>query len=315
MNKYLLPASGFSITFFVCLFFVFVSCNSRNSSDKSNQNDSTSLIYDTLQVASEHPEITAYKIFLHKLDSTNAVSATTAVNELKRAFNGKSSDLCDLAYIELQQLLDTIELRLNEKLNNDTTNYNLIFEKKNIPAKLQKAKNELEKNGFIYASSEGIIYITQNRGFVISNLLSFFTKTMQTYLIQIDKENKEGFMEDAGIIITPQQYIDRVIWHEKFIADNPDFILLKNCKAYKKAYLTYLLTGIDNTSLYDYDDETKLSTYFQQAYNYALKTYPESETASIIQPYMQAIEQKQKTVVEQLLKKYTIKGLIYSQGI
>ena len=68
-------------------------------------------------------------------------------------------------------------------------------------------------------------------------------------------------MEDAGIIITPQQYIDRVIWHEKFIADNPDFILLKNCKAYKKAYLTYLLTGIDNTSLYDYDDETKLIRY------------------------------------------------------
>lgn len=298
-----------------CAATVFLSCNNKSSKSESTETDSTFLAIDSIQLKTEQPEIVNYRSYIHTLDSSKVESATLAVNKFKQDFNGKSSDLCDLAYIELQQLLDTIELRLNEKLDTDTTNYIPLFENGKLPAKLQKAKKELEKNGFMYASSEGITYITQNRGFVISNLQSYFTKTMQTYLIQIDKENKEGFMEDAGIVITPQQYVDRVIWHEKFIADNPDFVLVKNCKAYKKAYLTYLLTGIDNTSLYDYEDETKLSTYFQQAYNYALKTYPESETASIIQPYMQAIEQKQKTVVEQLLKKYTIKGLIFSQGL
>ncbi len=67
--------------------------------------------------------------------------------------------------------------------------------------------------------------------------------------------------------------------------------------------------------LYENEEEMKLSPYFVQAYKYLLKTYPDSETTALVLPYKQAIEQKQKSVVQELLKKYVIKGLIYSQGI
>lgn len=301
------------------VFFVLIicisACNKKTEQTNTPHTDSTYMYSDSLQVRTEDPRITAYKTYIHSLDSTKAESATQALNEFKRVFVGKSVGLCDSAYIALQELIDTVELKLNDKLQDDTTDYSAFYLNTKIPKKLELAQKALQKDGFRFATSEGTVYIEQDRSYVTQNLLTFFSQPMQTYLLQIEKENREGFMEDAGIVISPRQHVDRISWYEKFIVENPDFLLLKNCKDYKKAYLTYLMTGIDNTYLYDYDEDMKLTPYFVQAYAYLLKTYPDSEAATLILPYKQAIEQKQKSVVEELLKKYVIKGLIYSQGI
>ena len=301
--------------FIICTFCVFYSCNKSTSKDASIDKNSTLFISDTLRVESENPQITAYRTHINSLDSTKAESATLALQEFKRVFAGKSTGLCDSAYIALQELIDTVELKLNDKLEVDTTDYSAFYTDAKIPKKLELAQKALQKDGFKFATSEGTVYIEQDRSYVTKNLLTFFSQPMQSYLLQIEKENREGFMEDAGIVISPRQHVDRIIWYEKFIAENSDFILIKNCKTYRKAYLTYLMTGIDNTYLYDFDEDMKLMPYFVQSYEYLLKTYPDSEAATLILPYKQAIEQKQKSVVQELLKKYVIKGLIYSQGI
>jgi hypothetical protein len=301
--------------FIICTFCVFYSCNKPASKDAKTDKDSTFSISDTLRVESENPQITAYRTYINSLDSTKAESATLALSEFKRAFAGKSTGLCDSAYLELQELIDTVELKLNDRLEDDTTDYSAFYMSAKIPKNLELGQKALQKDGFKFATSEGTVYIEQDRTFVTKNLLTFFSQPMQTYLLQIEKENREGFMEDAGIVISPRLHVDRIIWYEKFIAENPDFLMIKNCKTYKKAYLTYLMTGIDNTYLYDFDEDMKLTPYFVQAYAYLLKTYPDSEAATLILPYKQAIEQKQKSVVQELLKKYIIKGLIYSQGI
>jgi len=287
--------------------------------NKSPQTDTTSanneLVFDSLQVLQENPQIEAYRAFIHTLDSTKAESATLALNEFKRAFGGKSTGLCDSAYQVLQSLIDTVELKLNEQFQEDTTDYSALYTGEKLPEKVLEAQNALNKDGFKFGTSEGTVYIEQDRSYVTKNLLTMFSAPMQAYLLQIEKENNEGFMDDAAIVISPRVHVERIIWYEKFIAENPDFVLLKNCKDYKKAYFTYLLTGIDNTALYDNEDEMTLAPYFVQAYKYLLKTYPDSETATLVLPYKQAIEQKQKSVVQELQKKYIIKGIIYSQGI
>lgn len=306
------------VIFKVLVFFVlaiFYSCNKPASENHNSGKDSSLLLTDSMVVETENPQISAYRAFVQQLDSSRAESATMAINEFKRAFTGKSTGLCDSASVVFQELMDTVELHLNQKLETDTTDYTLLFEKGKTPPQLQKIKNELLKNGFKFGTSEGMVYIIQDRSFVTQHLLPMVSEPMKAYLLQIEKENREGFMNDAAIVISPRQHVDRILWYEKFITDYPDFLLIKNCKTYKKAYLTYLMTGIDNTYLYDIEQDMKLSAYFTQAYAYLLKTYSDSETASLILPYKQAIEQKQKSVVDELLKKYVIKGLIYSQGI
>lgn len=290
----------------------FMACNNKPAQTIASATDSVDFNPDTLQIPSENPQIIAFQSFVQLLDSSKAESATLALNEFKRTFTGKSVGLCDSAYGVLQALIDTVELKLNEKLQTDTTDYSALYTAEKIPQKIVLAQKALLKDGFRFGTSEGVVYIEQDRSYVTKNLLTMFSPPMQAYLLQIEKENREGFMEDAAIVISPRVHVERILWYEKFIAENSGFVLIKNCKDYKKAYLTYLLTGIDNTMLFENEEEMKLSPYFIQAYKYLLKTYPESETAALVMPYKQAIEQKQKSVVQELLKKYVIKGLIYS---
>jgi len=290
----------------------FMACNNKPAQTIASATDSVDFNPDTLQIPSENPQIIAFQSFVQLLDSSKAESATLALNEFKRTFTGKSVGLCDSAYGVLQALIDTVELKLNDKLQTDTTDYSALYTAEKIPQKIVLAQKALFKDGFRFGTSEGVVYIVQDRSYVTKNLLTMFSPPMQAYLLQIEKENREGFMEDAAIVISPRVHVERILWYEKFIAENSGFVLIKNCKDYKKAYLTYLLTGIDNTMLFENEEEMKLSPYFIQAYKYLLKTYPESETAALVMPYKQAIEQKQKSVVQELLKKYVIKGLIYS---
>ncbi|MBV5343561.1 hypothetical protein JZU68_08140, partial [bacterium] len=91
------------------------------------------------------------------------------------------------------ELIDTVELKLNDKLQDDTTDYSAFYMSEKIPKKLELAQKALQKDGFKFATSEGTVYITQDRNYIIKNLLTFFSLPMQTYLLQIEKENSEGF--------------------------------------------------------------------------------------------------------------------------
>lgn len=300
-------------TFPIILLVFLNSCTKPATNQTSNAIDSTLLTNDTLSIAQEDANIIAFKEFIHKLDSTDKQSLQLSTLEFQRIFANKSTGLCDTAYEVYQQFIDTLELKLNEKLEQDSIDYLPLFSNAVVPKKLKDANSELLRSGFKFAQSEGMVYIEQDRNYVIRNLFSFFSEPMKAYLTQIEKENREGFMDDAGIVITPKQHVDRIIWYEKFMAENTDFVMNKNCKAYKKAYLTYLLTGIDNTQLFENKEQMMLNPYFKKAFSYLLKTYPESETAMLVQPFKSAIEQKQMAVVDDLIKKYTIKGLIFSQ--
>jgi hypothetical protein len=296
------------------LMVLFASCNKPANNQSSIANDSTLFLNDS-SMLSENADLVAFRAYIQQLDSTDAKSMELSMNEFKRIFSNKSTGLCDSAYCIYQELIDTLELKLNDNLLNDTTDYLPLFTNTTVSKKLKLAKAELLKYGFKYAVSEGQVYIEQDRSYLIKNLMPLFSEPMKAYLQQIEKENREGFIDDAGIVIQPKQHVDRIIWYEQFIAENPDFMLIKNCKSYKKAYQTYLFTGIHNTSLFEDEEKMVLSSYFVAAYSYVSKVYPQSELALLVEPFRLAIEQKQLSVVEDLLKKYTIKGLIFSQGI
>ena len=89
-------------------------------------------------------------------------------------------------------------------------------------------------------------------------------------------------------------------------------MFLENCINYKKAYFTYLLTGFENTKLFNPDKDSELNSYYSNAYRYLMQTYPDSETAQLTTPYLETIEQNSIEARRELLKKYVIKGLIYN---
>lgn len=294
----------------IVILLIFSSCNKK--AEQQSQNTDSSAVYkpDTLTIPQENPLIKEYRHFLASLDTTKAESALKATDKYKSVFNGQSAGLCDSAFVYYQAVLDTIENELNLKLQDDTTDYSVPSD----PATAQKLtviKKNLATNGFKVSYNEGMMYIEQNRNTVYQQLSPMLSDPMKAYLKELELEHREGFATDEAIVISPRKHVDRIIWYENFMKANPKFVFADNCNNYKKAYLTYLITGFDNTKLFSNRQDMQLSHYFSTAYSYLFQKYPQSNAASLLKPYFTAISQKQAATMKDLKKQYIIKGYIY----
>ena len=297
----------------IAFVLVLVACKRNDQPDKQNKIEESNVFSDSLWMHQESEKIKAFRTYLHSLDSTSAQSGKLAIQDFVTRFSTESTGLADTAYLVLKQVLDTIEQEINTALLTDTTNYLMQTPAGKVSPALQKLEASLVGTGFKTLESEGFIYVVQHYSFIFQQVKNTVSNTMSEYLTQIVKENNEGFSVDAAITIQPSQHIERIVWYEQFIARNPEFVLISNCKAYKKAYLTYLFSGMDNTKLFSDLSAMRLNSYFQQAYKLVLQKYPHSECASLVKPLLHAIEQKNMNALNELLKNYSIKGFIFSQ--
>lgn len=304
--------------FLTVLSIIILTLNSCiKSNDKQSGNPANSDVFhltDTLSGLSENPKITEFKSFVNQLDSADVTSATKAVEKYKEIFTGQTATLCDSGFVVFQALYDSLEQNLSTKHQNDTTNYEplLYNDQASVPTSLKEYRKNLQLNGFKISASEGVTYIEQDRSFIARNFYGLVTPVMKDYLTELQKENKEGFAIDGTITITPRQFVDRIIWYEKFIPQNPDFVFADNCKNYQKAYLTYLLSGYENTPLYADGETRDVSDFYVNAYDYLISKFSDSQTTQIITPYYEALKLKQTEKVNAMHKDFVIKGKIYN---
>jgi hypothetical protein len=299
------------ISNFLFLVVLLSSCNSfrKQGNEKTNSGDSFNLP-DTISTDSIDPKILEYKNFIQKLDSSNALSVTKALVKFKEVFKDQSLGLCDSGFVVFQSLYDTIELKLNQQIQKDTTNFEPLVNNENVSGKLKEYNQTIRQNGFKFSWIQGMVYIEEDRNYLVQNFYPYLSEVMKNYLNEIKTENAEGFATDKAITISPQKLVERIIWYEKFNYENPDFVYIHRSKNFQKAYLSYLLSGYENTRLHKSNENSELSDYFTTAYTYLLTKFPGSETAKLVDPYFTALKQKQTSVVNQIYKDYVIKGLI-----
>lgn len=293
---------------------LFSACGNKGGDGTSNDKDSSYLSVNVPVANSENSRLVNYRNFVLSLNHDSVESVSKALDEYGHQFAGQSIGLCDSAFVVLQNCVDSVENTLSNAMMNDSTDYEPLFSGKNPSKELVSLKTRLTSNGFMIKSTDGMAYVVQNRKFILDKAGSYVSEPMKEYLIEIEKENNEGFTDEHGIIISPKKHADRIIWYENFLKVNDNFLLKQNCVNYKKAYLTYLLLGIMDTHLFENESKMQLSPYFSKAYTYILKAYPDSDLATIVGEYQHAIEQKDKSLVDDLIKKYTIKGWIYSRN-
>lgn len=307
---------GLVIRFLQIIFVMALVFSCGKSADKQTENPNTDTFHltDTVSGVYENPKITEFKTFVSQLDSSDVTSATKAMEKYKEIFTGQSTLLCDTGFVIFQALYDTLEMNLSNLHQNDTTNYEPLLsgDQSAVPKNLKDYNNKLKINGFKIASTEGVTYIEQDRNFIARNFNSLVTPVMKDYLTELQKENKEGFAVEGVITISPRQLVDRNVWYEKFVYENPGFVFIQNCKDYQKAYLTYLMCGYEDTKLYANDETKELSGFYVDAYNYLSSKYSGSQTAQTVLPYYEALKQKQTANAQSILKGYHIKGMIYS---
>lgn len=295
------------------------SCNQTTGNKQTADN----VLADTSANLSNHTneysnaKLGEYKNYILQLDSFDAASSTMAAKKFKELFAKQTDVLCDSAFAIFNGLYESLDRNLNEKHQKDTTNYDplvYVYEKGKepiIPQKLTDYNKKLKDNGFEVAMDEGMTFILQDRDFISTHFFSSVSSSMREYLTQLNKENKEGFATDGGLIISPTQLAERIIWFENFMTANPNFIFSAQCLDTKTSYLSILLTGMDNTPLYDDYETKKLSQYYADGYQFLLSKYPNSQATKVVKPYFLALKQNQTAKAESLLKQYKEQGIIY----
>ena len=256
-----------------------------------------------------------YDSYLLQLDSTDITTIPSSVTKYKTLFKDKSVGLKDSAFVLFSLYYEKVDRNINQIMEKDTTNFDPLISldsnMKPLPIsdKLKKYKERIEQNGFEISSTEGSVYLKQDRDYIAKNFYGDVSKTMKVYLEQVNKENKEGFQEDAGITIEAKTFVDRVIWWENFIANNNNFMMLDDAKERKKYLLTFLITGMDNSQVLT-NENSDIDEYYKTAYTYLQITFQNSQTNKLIAPYFKALLEKNKTRSAEIIKDYKRRELI-----
>ena len=296
----------------------FTACNQSQNNTTANQSPIDTSAF-KMPVRQPSTALSAYQSFIDTLDSLDVNTASLAAQKYQILFQQEEAPIRDSGYILFNNYYEKLERNLNELHVKDTADYYALLpgyttNKRNTPTDRQKQYVEsLHKNGFQLASAEGMTYIIPDLDVISSWFDAYVTPTMKEYLIQLNKENKEGFAADAGITISPQQLVDRTTWWEGFIKRNPSFVLLNETKEQRKYLFTVLILGMENTPVKSYQNGD-LEPFYKTAYDYLQKTYPESETNQLVAPYYKALQRKQTKLADSLINEYRSKGYLMNFG-
>jgi hypothetical protein len=313
MKNYIYPASIFILSL--------AACNQSQNAVSLGSLGKTSFEDPKAEKTSGYSNVllAEYAEYVLTLDTTDIKTPGLAAEKYKKLFTGKEPSVADSAFFIFNQLYEKLYRNLNELHDKDTTNYDPLVASYQPDVRPEISRNLiiynrlLHENGFQIAMTEGMTYIQEDRDFIASCFYPFVSKTMKEYLVELNKENQEGFAEDAGMIISPRQLASRILWWENFIRNNASFIYIEEARENKKYFLTFLVEGMDNTPLLS-DDHKTVEDYYETAYDYIRKSYPLSETNKLVGVYFEALLKNNSEEANRLLSKYRKEGIILTFG-
>jgi hypothetical protein len=302
------------IQYLTVIAVLLTSCDNRKQSSISQEDvDSiTSVSESKVDLVERYTfrdaQLKEYERFTNQLDASDADNIKTATEKFKLLFENKEKPTSDSALYLFERFYSRVDDKINERHNGDTTNYDSLIISLEDSRQIELSKrltdyaDKLTRNGFQLSMTEGITYIKKDRDYVKEHFYSKLTPSMVNYLEQLNKENKEGFTEDGGLVIEPVTLIDRIAWWENFNKSNPAFIFKETPYYRQKIYTATLITGEDNTPLF-YDEGGPLDVYYKNAYDYLFNKYPDTEAAKLLRPYYSSLVKSDTTEIRKFREK------------
>jgi hypothetical protein len=245
-----------------------------------------------------NPVLLQYDRYLAALDTQLVEMGSQAIDTFQLLFKNQPAAVCDTAFYIFDQYHSILCNYLETHMEQDSIDYMdfISLDDNNKPKALSKKhkakKRALEKNGFYLDSEEGMVFITRDRHYIAQHFGKYVSAPMKQYLVQLGKEQKEGFEADAGLMIEPAVLVDRTVWWENFSKANPNFLYAKEAAYNRRITLYALILGMDNTSVRAFVSDTlsqdSLSAYFNTAWKYAQEKHPQSATSAIVTPFYNA---------------------------
>ena len=313
--------------FFLFLFGLLFSCRGekKNETSETTSNDSTSTETTKDAVKTVNPA-EEYRSFVATLDTTQMTSTKKAAEKFQELYTNATQEQTDEGFLIFDKLYTSVYRSLDEQHYKDMDKtgeydkydviagiYNGYNDGKDASPEMLAYNKELASHGFGIGMEEGSTYVLQNRDFLKEYFYDKVSPAMKDYLVQKNKEAKESFASDGGLIISPTRLAERIIWAENFVKENPNFPkeLMEEIKWSDRAYFSTLVMGMDNTPLFDYQTK-EIDPEFEKAYQTIISSYSDTQTAAIIKPYYEAIKNNDTKKQEEIIGKLRSEDRIYN---
>jgi hypothetical protein len=292
--------------------FAFLLLLSACTCNREKQEGSTTDSLASTQITTSYSErLASFTAYITQLDSTIVNNSLLATQRYQALFKLADSTHADSAFVLFTNFHKKTNDYLNAELVKDTINY-ARYVNDTVIEKNPKAKdflNNMQRNGFTLAIEDGTAYVKVDYDFYLQQFAPYVSGTMKSYLQQSDKEEKEGYMSDGGLTISPSSLADRIVFWENFLQQHPGFSFGALIQSKLVEYTTFLLEGVDNTPLFRYNSK-ELNPAYQTAFEHIENRYSNSKLASLVKPYFIALQQRDSKKQQQLLSAYRKQGLI-----
>lgn len=225
------------------------------------------------------------------------------LNELK-----VPNELADSAYYLFLEFFYTSANNLTDSLE---TKYSNLIEKlyrQDEDSEVREFYRLLNSCGLDLFMTEGMFYVDVQSDFFYNTFKNNLSPSLKTYLQLRNSELKNAFSEDAMLLIPFDNLAERVYYWEKYLTDYPETKLINEANYYYKTYLQTLLTGLANTSLFDWESKILLQPV-KEIYESYLKKYPETKSGMIVREYYDILERNKfehSDSIDFILNKYNL---------
>jgi len=223
------------------------------------------------------------KTYLDKLSNDSLTSIPFALDYITTCIPPGNADR-DSIFLLFNAKFYAVTTKLSDSLY---TKYNFLVDQLNKDSssvELKCFQSNLTACGIKFLLSEGTYYLDAMSDFLYNNFKDRVSDGVKEYLSIRKDELKQGFSEDAGLLISFEDVYKRVKRWEVFIKNYPNTVCAEEANSYYITYLETLIAGMDNSRLFDFNSNSLLPE-IKTLYEKIMKEETASPATKIISSY------------------------------
>lgn len=165
---------------------------------------------------------------------------------------------------------------------------------------LRNGLNDIKDRGYRIIAPEGMYNAVIDYN-MYKQFESFVTLDIKDYIDILAVETDKRTQEDAALIISADQLLNRAISCESFIKKYPLSKRIKAVKDLCSTYLTYYLYGLNNTPAFNYQNK-ELIQNFKESYDKVMLNSTNSRIIKGLQQYIKVIVKNNYKLNDQVEK-------------
>lgn len=210
--------------------------------------------------------------------------------------------------VKLEELQKNYFAQLEDKYYT-TENQTILFEAFKPEFNLENLKSEKMENaevkallketeelGYKVETAEGLFFPIIDYGFY-EKYSANVTKDMKDYISIMAMESEKVPAKDAALVISWDEIFERLLNQEKFLDVHKDSVRFEEIKELYKKYVTYAIYGLNNTPLFDYEDN-KMDDEAKAAYEKAIAK--DSQFSQTMKEYYELIKNNGYKLTEEV---------------